>query len=207
MKRLLPILLACLLLLASCRDSKPATFALDEDGYGCTDLDTGIHYVALPLAFEPASVSAVKGTYTRENSSYTRTYYEIPGNDSALYLGDSERGVWCAAPTVPDPKQLTPTALLVCEELPATSVEIYRFSAGADDAVIARILALWFEGEAVERPEGARDLSRRIKMKSTQLVNIYYCFEYFTQGENAYFYDVYTKRTVAVPADLAEYFS
>lgn len=205
MKKLLPIFLALLLLLTACRGDKASTFLLDEDGYGCTDTKTGVHYVALDLAFEPASVTAVKGIYEAKKSDYTRTYYEIPGLDPALYLGDSERGVWCAADTLPDARRLTPTALLVCEEK-AESVEIYRFSAGKDDALIAEILTLWFEGEGVDKPEGARDFSRRIKMQSAELANIHYCFEYFTQGENAYFYDLFSGRVVAVPATLAAHF-
>lgn len=204
MKKLIPLLLALLLLLTGCRGNKAPAFSLDEDGYGCTDPETGIHYVALDLAFEPASVTTVKGVYTAKNGTYTRTYYEIPGLDPTLYLGDNERGVWCAT-TLPDPKTLTPEALLVCEEQ-AESVEIYRFSAGKDDAVIAEILALWFEGEPIEKPEGGRAFSRRIKMKSAELPGIYYCFEYFTQGENAYFYDVFSGRTVAVPASVAAHF-
>lgn len=204
MKRFLPILFALLLLLTACTDRDAVKFVLDEDGYGCTDTETGIHYTALDLAFEPASVAAVKGIYEAKGSDYTRTYYEIPGLDPTLYLGDSERGVWCAG-EAPDPKCLTPTALLVCEE-GAQSVEIYRFSAGKDDAVIAEILSLWFEGEGTEKPEGARDFSRGIKLQSAELPGIHYCFEYFVQGENAYFYEIFSRRTVAVPSALAEHF-
>ncbi len=204
MKKLFPVLLALLLLFGGCRGNKATAFSLDEDGYGCTDSETGIHYVAWDLAFEPASVTAVKGVYTAKNGTYTRTYYEIPGLDPARYLGDSERGVW-GVTAAPDPKTLTPEALLVCEEQ-AESVEIYRFSTGKDDAVIAEILALWFEGEAIEKPDGGRAFSRRLKLKSAELPGVYYCFDYFTQGENAYFYDVFWGRTVAVPAALAAHF-
>ena len=204
MKKLFPIVVSLLLLLTACRGGNATAFSLDEDGYGCTDSKTGIHYVAWDLAFEPASVLAIKGVYTAKNGTYTRTYYEIPGLDSALYLGDSERGVW-GVTAAPVPSALTPEALLVCEEK-AESVEIYRFSAGKDDAVMAEILALWFEGEGIEKPEGGRDFSRRIKLKSAELPGIYYCFEYFTQGENAYFYDVFSRRTVAVPASIAAHF-
>ena len=205
MKRLLLVLFALLFLLTGCGRSEYTAFLQDEDGYGCTDTETDIHYVALPLAFEPARVGAVRGVYNAKKSDYTRTYYEIPDLDPKLYLGDSERGVWCARETVPDPKALTPTALLVCEEQ-AVSVEIYRFSAGKDDAVIAEILALWFEGEAIEKPEGERSFSRRVKLASQELPNIYYCFEYCIIGENAYFYEMFSARTVAVPKALAEKF-
>ncbi len=205
MKRLLSLLLVLLFLLTGCRGSDEIPFLQDEDGYGCTDTETGIYYVALPPAFEPARVGAVRGVYRAEKSSHTRTYYEIPELDPTRYIGDSERGVWCVADAVPDPKALTPTALLVCEE-GAVSVEIYRFSAGKDDAVIAEILSLWFEGETMEKPEGARAFSRRIKLQSKELPNIYYCFEYCIIGESACFYEMFSGRTVAVPEALAEKF-
>lgn len=205
MKRFILLLLALLLTCTACKDSDHTVFLQDEDGYGCTDTETGIHYTALPLSFEPAKVGKIRGVYTAKGSEHTLTYYEIPTLDTALYLGDSERGVWCAADTLPSPEKLTPTALLVCEEQ-AVSVEIYRFSTGTDDAVIAEILTLWFGGEAIEQPEGERSFTRRIKLQSAELPNIYYCFDYCIWGENAYFYELFSGRTVAVPDSLAQRF-
>ena len=205
MKRLILLLLALLLTCTACKANEHIAFLQDADGYGCTDTETGVHYTALPLYFEPAKVAAVRGIYTEKGSEYTLTYYEIPTLDPLLYLGDSERGVWCATQTLPTPEALTPTALLVCEEQ-AVSVEIYRFSAGTDDAAIAEILTLWFEGEATEKPEGARSFTHRIKLESAELPNIYYCFDYCMWGESAYFYEIFSGRTVAVPDALAERF-
>jgi len=205
MKRLLLLLLSLLLAFTACHKSEHTPFSQDDDGYGCTDTETGIHYTALPLAFEPAKVGAVRGVYTDKRADYTRTYYEIPSLDPALYLGDNERGVWCAAEKLPVPEELTPTALLVCEE-EAISVEIYRFSAGKDDAVIAEILTLWFSADATEKPEGARTLTRRVKLQSEELPGIYYCFDYCVWGEDAYFCEIFSGRTVAVPPALAAHF-
>ena len=200
MRRILPLFLALLFILAACAEKEPALFSLDADGYGCTDTESGIHYIALPLSFEPVLTETVRGVYV--DGAYKRTYYEIENADPAHYLGDGEGGVWYAGEEpIPAPESLTPAAVLLFEEQVA-SVQTRRFLAGKDDAVIAEILALWFEGEAVELPEGTYDVCRRVKLQSLELPNIYYCFEYRSFGENAYFWDMYSGRAVAVPATL-----
>jgi len=204
MRKLLPFFLALLLLFTACGEKEPAAFSLDEDGYGCTDTETGIHYAALPLSFEPILTETVRGVYT--DRAYTRTYYEIVDTDPRRYIGDNEGGVWYAGKEpIPAPEALTPTAVILFEEQ-AVSIETRRFSAGKDDGAIAEILSLWFEGEAVDGPEASYSFSRRVKMQSAELPNIYYCFEYRVFGESAYFCDVFSGRTVAVPASLAEKF-
>lgn len=202
MKRLLPLVLVLMLLFSACQKEKATAFLLDEDGYGCTDTKTGVHYTALPFAFEPAKTAALLGEYSDRDADYTRAYYEIPGLDPALYLADSELGVWCAAASLPDAKTLTPTAILICEQ-EAISVEIFRYEVGTDDTAVTEILSLWFSGENVDLPEGTRTLTRRLKLASTELPNIYYCFDFCLYGENAYFYDLFSERAVAVPAALA----
>ncbi len=205
MKRFLLLLLAVLFLFTACGEEEPAVFLRDADGYGITDTETSIHYTVLSPAFEPAKTSNVRGVYTNEKSNATRTYYEIPSLDPTLYLADDERNIWCALDTPPEASDLTPTAILVCEEQ-EISVEVMRFSAGTDDAVIAEILTLWFKGEAVSKPEGDMTYTRRVKLVSSELPNIYYCFSFVMWGEQAYFYDLFSNRTVAVPQSLAARF-
>ena len=205
MKRLLLVCLAALFLFTACGEKDPAVFLRDADGYGVTDTETGIHYTVLPSEFEPAARGAVRGTHTNEKNGSTRSYFEIPSLDPTQYLADEERNVWCALEALPDPTALTLTAVLICEEQ-AISVESMRFSAGSDDAVIAQIRTLWFEGEAVTKPEGDMAYTRRVRFAFAELPNLHYCFSYVIWGEQAYFYDLFAGRTVAVPDELAARF-
>ena len=208
MKRFLLLLLLLSVVLVSCKDEKAlASFSMADDGYSCTNAETGVQYTAMDFCFEPAKTAEEIGAYTDKDADYTLTYYAIPDLDTALYIADSERGVWYAAGAVTPPaaKDLTPTALLVCEEA-AVSVEIFRLTAENDGEALTELLSLWFEGERAERPVGAVEFSRRIKVVSAELPNIYYCFDFGTWGDEAYFYDVFSGRTVAVPATLAERF-
>lgn len=205
MKRLLLVFLAALFLFTACGEKDPAVFLRDADGYGITDTETGIHYTVLPSEFEPSALGAVRGAYTNEKSGAVRRYYEIPSLDPTQYLADEEGNVWCALEALPDPAALTPTAILFFEEQ-AIGVETMRFSAGTDDAVIGEICTLWFEGEAAIKPEGDRSYTRRVMIEFAELPNMYYCFSYVVWGEQAYFYDLFADRTVAVPAELAARF-
>lgn len=205
MKRLLLVFLAALFLLTACGEKDPTVFLCDVDGYGITDTETGIHYTALPSEFEPSALGAVRGAYTNEKSGAVFTYYEIPSLDPTQYLADEERNVWCALEVLPSPAALTPTAILFFEER-AISVESMRFSADTEGAVVGEICTLWFEGEATAKPEGDMSYTRRVKIAFAELPNVYYCFSYVIWGEQAYFYDLFADRTVAVPADLAARF-
>lgn len=205
MKRSLALLLMLALLAASLLscEKKPDAMLLDEDGYGVTNEKSQIHYVALSPAFEPAKTGSVVGEYVDRGTTYSRTFYEIPSLDTALYLADSELGVWCAAKALPDPAAMTPAAVLVCENK-AVSVEIFRFTAGADDAVIAELRSLWLEGVAAERPVAAMTSSLGIKWQFAELSNVLYCLQLgIWEGVGAYLYDTFSGRAVAVPADLA----
>ena len=205
MKRILLLVLSALVLFTACNKEKLAVIVRDADGYGCTDTETGIHYTALPPAFEVAKSSTARGAYTNEKTGATHTYYEIPSLDPARYLCDDEQTVWCAEDTLPEAKALTPVALLICEEA-AISVEVMRFSVTDDAATFAALLALWFDGEATQRPEGEMSYTYRVKMTSEELPNIFYCFSYAVWGEEAYFYDLFSKRAVLVPGALADKF-
>ena len=204
MKRILILLLALSLLLVGCNGGDDVTtgneFSQDADGYGVTDTVTGIYYRALDFAFEPAITSGVVGTY--KNGEYTRTFYKIKGLDPALYVADSELGVWYAGENAPDPRALTVSAILVCEQT-SFSRELFRFSAGEADAMIKEILALWFEGESVDYPESTVQKKRTLKMSFEELSNIFYCFDFGVFEEGAFFYDRMSGRAVAVSADLA----
>ena len=212
MRRLLILLLALLVLLTACNkddaDKKQLTpFLKDDDGYGVTNTASGLHYTALPLCFESMASGEAVGEYYDAAFDYSVTYHQIPGVDPLAYLVDSEMGVWFADATYaePIPAELTPTALLVCEEGAISSV-IFRLNAQTHSDVIAQALALWFEGEATVKPAASPTMSRGIKMISAELTGIYYCFTFAMWGDDAYFYEIFTGRTVALPADLAAYF-
>ena len=212
MRRLLILLLALLLLLTACNkddsDRKDLVrFVRDDDGYGVTNTESGLHYTALPLYFESAASGDAVGEYYDADFDYSVTYHQIPGVDASAFLVDSEMGVWYADATYaePLPAALTPTSLLVCEEGVISSV-VFRLNVTTHADVIEEALTLWFEGEATVRPEGTPTLSRGIKLVSLELTGIYYCFTFATYGEDAYFYEIFTGRTVALPAALAAYF-
>jgi hypothetical protein len=204
MKRILVLLLALSLLLVGCNGGDDAVtgheFSQDADGYGVTDTVTGIHYVALDLAFEPAVTSAVVGTYT--NGAFTRTFYQIKDLDPALYVADNELGVWYAGEGKPDPKALTVTAILVCEQT-AFSRELFRYAAGEGDLMIAAIKGLWFDGESTDFPESDVQKKRSLKMSFAELPNLFYCFDFGVFEEGAFFFDRMSGRAVAVPDALA----
>lgn len=204
MKRILVLLLALSLLLVGCGGGDDVAtgneFSRDAGGYGVTDTVTGIHYVALDLAFEPAVTSALIGTYA--DGAYTRTFYKIEGLDPALYIADNELGVWYAGEGAPDPKALTVAAILVCEET-AFSRELFRFSTGEQDETIAAIKSLWFEGESTDFPETNVQKKRSLKLSFAELPSLFYRFDFGVFEEGAFFFDRMSGRAVAVPDALA----
>lgn len=214
MRRFLVLLLALLTVFVACDKDKNGdgnlkltAFLQDADGYGITNTDTDLHYTALPLSFESAGSGEAVGEYYDKKADYRVTYHKIPGVCPESYLVDSEMGVWFADATLtaPVPSALTPKALLVCEE-GAVSVEVLRLVPDTHAATIEATLTLWFEGEAVSRPEAAATLRRGVKLVSEELPGIYYCFTFAVWGDDAYFYDLFSGRAVAVPTDIAAYF-
>lgn len=204
MRRLLLVALAVLLLLTavSCdRGEEQNVFLLEKGGY--SDPETGVHYQPLSPAFEPMKSAALRGVALDDNDEVLREFLEIPELDSALWLCDDMMTVWYAGETAPDPATLTPRSLLVCEET-SYSQERARFVAGEDDATIAQILTLWHTGEGTEEPTGELSFSRRLKLISAELTNIYYCFDFCVWDEQGYFYDRMAGRIVAVPVALCE---
>ena len=212
MRRFFILVLALLLLLTACNKDKSSQkdlvrFLRDDDGYGVTNTESGLHYTALPLYFESVGSGEAVGEYYDADFDYSVTYHQIPGVDTTAFLVDSEMSVWFADATQqePIPSALTPTALLVCEEGVISSV-LFRLNVSTHADVVAEALSLWFEGEATVRPESAPTLLRGIKLVSEELTGIYYCFTFAMYGEDAYFYEIFTGRTVALPAALAAYF-
>lgn len=204
MRRLLLIALALLLLLplvACDKEEKQNIFTLQNDGY--TDSETGIWYRALPQAFEPVKSVGERGVAVYEDGTVKYRFLEMPDLNSRQWLCDDLRGIWYAGEWTVEPAELTPHALLVCEEL-SFSLERARLVQGTDDALIGEILTLWFAGETVDEPVGEITLVRRLRMISEQLPGIYYCFNFYMCGGQGYFYDRFESRFVAVPQVLAE---
>lgn len=207
MKRTVLLLLSALLVLSlvGCNGGSDTdvghAFSQDADGFGVTDTETGIHYRALSLAFEPAVTAALVGTY--KDGAYTRRFYQIKDLDAALYIADNELGVWYAGDAAPDPKALTVTDALVCEQA-AFSRELFRFSAGEDDARLGELKALWFEGEGAELPVTTVLKKRMIKLKLAELANLFYCIDVGIFEEGAFLYNKLEGRAVSLPKELAD---
>ncbi len=189
------LLLALLLLFAGCAHR----FSRDEDGYGYTSERTGVHYTVLDSCYEAAGVGEEFGEYTDEKYEYTTRFYEIPELDSAHFLTDESRQVYCADAQLPNAAEWTVSAVLICDE-DAISVELERLS-DADE--ITAITALWFEGEESELPMGQHTLFRRIKLASEDYPNIYYCFSFYVYEDGSYLYDINTRRAVACTEEVS----
>ena len=98
MRRLLILLLALLLLLTACNkddsDRKDLVrFVRDDDGYGVTNTESGLHYTALPLYFESAASGDAVGEYYDADFDYSVTYHQIPGVDACGTDADFAVGV------------------------------------------------------------------------------------------------------------------
>lgn len=201
MKRLLLLLLALLLLLSSCTD-KPHVFAKSEDGTGYVDEKTGIFYRLLEGPYEPLASGETVGEYCNEKSGVSREFRAIPDLDSALFLADGNLNVYFSGQSMTPADQWAPSILLVCEE-EVISVERKRFTAGTDDAAIARMLGLWFGTEVATLPLKTPRISYRLKLSGTLYPNLLYCFSFLYYGEGeAYFYDPIGRHTVALPEDV-----
>lgn len=204
-KSALLFLLALLLLLAGCKQSLPA-FAVDSDGNGYTNKETGVHYVALDFHYEAVKRGNVVGAYTNKKLDYTRSFYGIPGADASLFLTDDDLTVWYAGDAVIDAATWELSGVWVCQE-EAIAVELFGFLPGGADATIAEIQTLWFSGEATELPEGAATLCRTVKLSSKAWPGLYYSFYFYLyESGEAYFFSPIPSRAVAVPRTLAEKF-
>ena len=158
--------------------------------------------LGLDIGFCTAVVTAaLVGTY--KDGAYTRRFYQIKDLDAALYIADNELGVWYAGDAAPDPKALTVTDALVCEQA-AFSRELFRFSAGEDDARLGELKALWFEGEAAELPATTVLKKRMIKLKLAELANLFYCIDVGIFEEGAFLYNKLEGRAVSLPKELAD---
>ena len=202
LKRALLLLLVPLLLVSCATEHQ---FLRDEDGYGYTDKKTDVHYLIQESVFEAARGEAVVGVYEDKKTGLTRTFRKIPGMDPALFLADDDKNVYYAGDTPLAPELWTLTAAIICEER-AFSAEQGRLTASENGAALADLHTLWFEGDGnAELPLDTPCVMRRIKLVSTEYPNLYYCFDFllFQNGE-AYFYDRFLPRTVAVPAELSQ---
>lgn len=201
MKKFALLLLSLVLLLSSCSGLR--SFERDAEGYGYTDQRSDLYYVELDAAFEPAKTGEAFGEYENEKTGATRTFSVIPDLDPALFLTDEYLNVYYAGDVPLDAAKWELSMILVCDE-DVISVEDFRFTAEKDAATVGTIRSLWFEGEGdALLPFGEATYTRRIKMSCDAYPNLFYCFSFFAydSGE-AYFYDVSSRRTVAVPDTL-----
>lgn len=202
MKKISLLLLALVLLLSSC--SGVRAFERDAEGYGYTDKKSDLYYVELDATFEPLKAGEPFAEYKNKETGVTRTFHEIPDLEPTLFLTDEYWNVYYAGKEPVDASKWELSAILVCDE-DVISVEAFRFTAEKDAATVATIRSLWFEGagDAV-LPFSAATCKRRIKLSCEAYPNLLYCFTFlaYDSGE-AYFYDVSSRRTVAVPDTLA----
>ena len=202
MKRFFLCLFCLLLLLCGC-EKKPAKFKLDEDGFGVTAAKGGRHYVALDATFEPKSTGNCVGEAPRKNRD-ALPLYEIPGLSADVFLADDEKTVYFAGQIQPDAANWQLSAVLVCEE-DVIAVEKKRLSPGENDAEIALLQQLWFgDAEPAALPIVGDATVRRIKLCCDEYPNLLYCFEaiQYDSGDT-YFFERLSRKTVAVPQNLA----
>ena len=201
MKRLLVVLLATVLLLSSC--SKVNRFERDAEGIGYTDSKTDIFYKELDPCYEPAAAGETVGEYLGEEKEVLRTFRQIPGLEPSLFLTDDYLHVYYAGKDQIDAAAWTVEHVLICEE-DAISVELFRYTAGKADTAIAALRAAWFVAESNERlPIGAPQISYRVKLTTAAYPNLLYSFSFFAyESGEAYFYDAFSRHTVAVPESL-----
>ena len=199
-KRLLPLFaLCCLLFSAFCACADERRFSLTENGFALTDSKTGVCYTVLSPAFEPSKGGDAVGVYQADGDLEV-TLRTIPQLEESLWLTDDNKNVYCACETLPDPAAWTLTAVLFCEE-DAVSIERCRLSAESDDAALALLRALYFEGEDASLPLTAATLARRVKLVSAEVPNVYYCFDYYRYEDGrAFFFERFSGRTVEIPA-------
>lgn len=198
--RILSLLLALLLLspsafLVSCGRAR---FELDTSGDLLTDSKTDRTFVALSPAFEPARSAEALGFY-RQNKEEV-SILVIPTEDQGDLLTDGAT-VFCALDPVPAPSELTVTDAIFCME-DSASIEVFRFSKSKDADKLLLLRSLFFDGEDASLPLGAAKLTRRVKLVSEELPLVYYCFDYYKYEDgSAFFYERFSGRTVAIPAE------
>lgn len=198
-KSLLPILLAVLLLFASCEGK--ARFTVSEDGYLFTDRKTGVVYTALSPAFEPAKGSTECGK-CRMPGGTELTLREIPGLDPGIWLADDEKTLYFAGDSLPDPAEWTVSAVLFCEE-DAISIERSRLTRAENGAALTAFTTTWFLGDAVELSPAFPTFFRTAKLMFSEVSNIYYCITYYRYEDgSAVLFEQFSGRAVALPAEI-----
>lgn len=203
MKRFLLLLAALLLLFTGC--SEGHRLERTEDGNGYVDTKTKVVYLQLDIAFEPAVTGELVGTYTDRARDITVTLHEIPKLDTATFLADEDKNVYCVAEAMPNAADWQIETILVCDG-DGVSVERRRFTAALQPDTVEQIRALWFEGEEANFLSLTEaDKLYSIKISSAAYPNLYYCFDflYFAEG-TSYFYNAVSHRSVEVPADLVQ---
>lgn len=191
--------LICLLLVALLLTGCSSRFAVTKEGY--TDTKTDRHYVALSAAFEAVEPGEEIGVFEDGQTGRVVTFYSIPGADAARFLTDGDGAIYCADAQLPDPASWALSYVWVCEE-DAISVAYAELT---ESALIEQIKSVWFAAQAAELPLEGADTVRRLKMTGNALPGIYYCINFYLYEDgSAYFYDMTTRRAVAVPGELAE---
>ena len=128
-------------------------------------------------------------------------FYEILQLDPNVYLTDDDGNVYVAGGVLPNAAEWEISAVAICD-YEGKRIERFRLT---DDACVAQIRALWFEGDgdAVTPMKGLQS-TRRVELVSTAYPNLHYCFTLsLYEGEQAFFSDSYTRRIVSVPYELA----
>lgn len=199
LRRLLVLLLLPLLLISCAGEHN---FTRENGVY--TDRATKIAYTALDLNFEAARSGEVVGRYGKEEDVLSLTFKTIPELDSKLFLTDQYYGVYYAGDTPLDPAALVLDDVLLCIE-GSLGYASEQLDAERDAETIAALRALWFEGQdGAELPVASDYYKRRVKLTFADYPSLLYCFSFYDFGnEGAYFYDINSNRTVAVPTELA----
>ena len=200
MKRLIPLLLVLVLLLAGCGNGLH-TFKGAENGY--VDIDSDRCYVMLDMAYESKAYSNEYGVYENEAYQSTKSFFEIPKMDPTLYLTDAYGNVYYAGDVPIDASEWELSMILFCQE-EMISIEEFRFAASDAAQTVQRLRDLWFEGERAEMPLAAAKNVYAVKLMTADLANVCYGLQFLAYEDgNAYLCDKQRDRAVQLPADLA----
>ena len=157
-------------------------------------------YNAAPTNYEPVSVGEAYGYY----GDMDMTLYEIAGLDprewlTQAYAGSATTIFYADGQTLPTLTDMSPNKIHICTGDNIT----YGVGTVDDSSVVAALVDLYMNGEAVDWPMLDSLDTYELKFVSTTHPHLYYNLAYYEYEEGIYLYDRNGKRCVEI-GDLLE---
>ncbi|MBQ8401417.1 MAG: membrane lipoprotein lipid attachment site-containing protein [Clostridia bacterium] len=157
-------------------------------------------YNAAPTNYEPVSVGEAYGYY----SDMDMTLYTIAGLDprewlTQEYAGSATTIFYSDDQTLPALSEMSPNKIHICTGDNIT----YGVATVDDSSVVAELVDLYENGEAVDWPMLDSLDTYELKFASTTYPHLYYNLTYYEYEEGIYIYDRNSKRCVVI-GDLLE---